>query len=101
MPNSNYNEARNVGKPTTTERPLTMSSMSETKCGTTSSPDQGRTLPHWTGPHEIVDKSFIAPPPCLLRNDLCSQTLLGSSYLKKNKTASTESPDRLMPKFMI
>ncbi len=32
-------------KPTTTKRPLTMSSMSETKCGTTASPDQGRTLP--------------------------------------------------------
>ncbi len=30
LPLRNYNEARKVGKPTTTERPLTMSSMSET-----------------------------------------------------------------------
>ncbi len=34
-----------VEKPTTTKRPLTMSSMSATKCDTTASPDQGRTLP--------------------------------------------------------
>ncbi len=66
--NSNSKEARKVVKPTTTKRPLTMSSMSEDKVWYYSfaQPRQNaphrlskKFLPHWTGPHEIVDK--LAP----------------------------------------
>ncbi len=57
---------------------------------------------------DTVRKKYIVPPPCQLRTDRCSQTHLETefltSYLEKIRRrlqTLLESPDRLMPKFMI
>ncbi len=79
--------SRKVGKPTMKERPLIMSSMSGTKCGTTALPDQGRMLPiacqrssYLTGqdPMRLQTSSHLLPIESKSDKGAASQSFDGS-----------------------
>ncbi len=85
--------------PTTTKRPLTMSSMSETKCGTTVLPNQSRTLPiacqrssYLTGqdPTRLQTSSHLSPTESKSDKGAASQSSMGPS--KPDKEAPELQP---------